>query len=66
MRKGKIKRIGYMARTQSVLEDKLMLIYNLFGEVLTSLLEANEIDNTPYRRENLTIAVPTNLGSTRF
>ena len=47
MRKGKIKRIGYMARTQSVLEDRLMLIYNLFGEVLTSLLEANEIDNTP-------------------
>ena len=27
--------------------DRLMLIYNLFGEVLTSLLEANEIDNAP-------------------
>ena len=27
--------------------DKLMIIYNLFGEVLTSLLEADEIEDAP-------------------
>jgi len=28
-------------------KEKLMMLYNLFGEILTSLLEAGEIDDAP-------------------